>query len=210
MWGVKMSNYRIVYSGTLSHHGIKGQKWGNRRFQNDDGSLTEEGKRRYGITERLALYSAGKNTRKAVRAENRYKRAKWGVAKRWHARTAAVNRYKADYKKDYANADSLLGKADALLGKKNIRRNWERSAQLSSNLAKTYKEGSKKRIRADRIARNTKAVSKSWTKLDEGNGTIKQVFQTPIEKVRNGKHTTYGREVAKRFALEIALKSVGL
>lgn len=29
----------------LAHHGIKGQKWGVRRFQNEDGSLTEEGKR---------------------------------------------------------------------------------------------------------------------------------------------------------------------
>ena len=31
----------------LEHHGIKGQKWGVRRFQNPDGSLTEEGKKRY-------------------------------------------------------------------------------------------------------------------------------------------------------------------
>lgn len=31
----------------LSHHGIKGQKWGVRRYQNDDGSLTEAGKKRY-------------------------------------------------------------------------------------------------------------------------------------------------------------------
>ena len=30
----------------LSHHGIKGQKWGVRRFQNKDGSLTSAGKRR--------------------------------------------------------------------------------------------------------------------------------------------------------------------
>lgn len=30
---------------TLAHHGIKGQKWGVRRFQNEDGTLTEEGKR---------------------------------------------------------------------------------------------------------------------------------------------------------------------
>lgn len=28
----------------LAHHGIKGQKWGIRRFQNPDGSLTSEGK----------------------------------------------------------------------------------------------------------------------------------------------------------------------
>lgn len=30
----------------LYHHGIKGQKWGIRRYQNEDGTLTEEGKKR--------------------------------------------------------------------------------------------------------------------------------------------------------------------
>ena len=34
----------------LRHHGIKGQKWGVRRFQNDDGSLTPIGKLRYGTS----------------------------------------------------------------------------------------------------------------------------------------------------------------
>ena len=34
-------------SSELSHHGILGQKWGVRRFQNSDGSLTNEGRRRY-------------------------------------------------------------------------------------------------------------------------------------------------------------------
>ena len=32
----------------LRHHGIKGQKWGVRRFQNSDGSLTAAGRKRYG------------------------------------------------------------------------------------------------------------------------------------------------------------------
>ena len=31
----------------LKHHGILGQKWGKRRFQNEDGSLTPEGRARY-------------------------------------------------------------------------------------------------------------------------------------------------------------------
>lgn len=35
----------------LQHHGIKGQKWGRRRYQNKDGSLTVEGKQRYGSRE---------------------------------------------------------------------------------------------------------------------------------------------------------------
>lgn len=34
----------------LAHHGVKGQKWGVRRYQNEDGTLTPEGKRRYGKT----------------------------------------------------------------------------------------------------------------------------------------------------------------
>lgn len=29
----------------LQHHGIKGQRWGVRRYQNEDGSLTEAGKK---------------------------------------------------------------------------------------------------------------------------------------------------------------------
>lgn len=31
----------------LTHHGIKGMEWGKRRFQNEDGTLTEAGKQRY-------------------------------------------------------------------------------------------------------------------------------------------------------------------
>lgn len=38
----------IPYSSDyLMHFGIKGQKWGVRRFQNEDGTLTVDGKKRY-------------------------------------------------------------------------------------------------------------------------------------------------------------------
>ncbi len=33
----------------LQHYGILGQKWGVRRYENKDGTLTEEGKKRYKI-----------------------------------------------------------------------------------------------------------------------------------------------------------------
>ena len=38
----------------LYHHGIKGQKWGVRRYQNKDGSLTNAGQKRYGTSGSIA------------------------------------------------------------------------------------------------------------------------------------------------------------
>jgi hypothetical protein len=45
-----MSNYYAIERSPdyLEHYGILGMKWGIRRFQNPDGSLTEEGRKRYG------------------------------------------------------------------------------------------------------------------------------------------------------------------
>lgn len=54
-----MSNY-IYYNQELYHHGIKGQKWGVRRFQNPDGTLTALGKQRLGQLGKVAKVIAPK------------------------------------------------------------------------------------------------------------------------------------------------------
>lgn len=38
-------------SDYISHFGVKGMKWGIRRYQNRDGTLTPEGRKRYGRSE---------------------------------------------------------------------------------------------------------------------------------------------------------------
>lgn len=40
-----------MYQAVLCHHGILGQRWGVRRFQNADGSYTAAGRSRYGISD---------------------------------------------------------------------------------------------------------------------------------------------------------------
>ena len=45
--GGKAAVDKILAQSELMHYGITGQKWGVRRFENEDGTLTEEGKKRY-------------------------------------------------------------------------------------------------------------------------------------------------------------------
>lgn len=56
----------IHYDTAIEHHGIKGQKWGVRRYQNSDGTLTERGKKRYAkVSSSARLQKA--ETKKAVK-----------------------------------------------------------------------------------------------------------------------------------------------
>lgn len=88
-----MSNY-------IMHHGIKGQRWGVRRFENPDGTLTDAGKRRY----RDAISSRVDAARNKVRQTREdIQRAKY--EKR---RNAALTSKKA--KVVLKNADTLSDK----------------------------------------------------------------------------------------------------
>lgn len=61
----------------LVHHGVLGMHWGIRRYQNSDGSLTEEGKKHYG-NNKIDLSSMSNNEIKQeterIRLENEYYR----------------------------------------------------------------------------------------------------------------------------------------
>lgn len=62
----------------LYHHGILGQKWGVRRFQNPDGSLTAEGKLRYRLDSKTGKYVklSRKERKAAVQKQKTFEKAR--------------------------------------------------------------------------------------------------------------------------------------
>jgi len=81
------------YQAELYHHGIKGQKWGVRRFQNPDGTLTEAGKKRYDGMSDEKLYKTLKKEFRNARAE------KYGSGNRWDSKQG-IGKAEADLRKE--------------------------------------------------------------------------------------------------------------
>ena len=65
-----------IETDELQHHGVKGQKWGVRRYQNKDGSLTPEGKKRAKVTP--SIYGAAIRKAQSDAKKSNKERAKSG------------------------------------------------------------------------------------------------------------------------------------
>ena len=90
----------------LYHHGIKGRKWGVRRYQNADGSLTDAGKKKYGKMSNDKLSKTLKKQVQKQRAEIH------GGANRWMSygdigenSKKAIKKFREDHNK-YRNSDA--------------------------------------------------------------------------------------------------------
>lgn len=101
-----MEAWRKELYGELYHHGVKGQKWGVRRYQNADGSLTAKGRAKYKLDSGDRKHEA-KGYKKALNAYDKYS----SKLKSNYIRNAeTARRYTLANKTDKAKKSSELAK----------------------------------------------------------------------------------------------------
>lgn len=130
-----------VLPDELYHHGIKGQKWGRRRFQNEDMTWTEAGKERYGSSSdeshrvsesekkktsvggeiaRKAAVKVGTTALKVAAAYGTYKFIRSDMGKKLikNAAKKVMNKAVKELKKSTINTGELVAQQSKLLRKK--------------------------------------------------------------------------------------------
>ena len=164
-----MWKYNYMPSSELYHHGILGMKWGVRRYQNKNGSLTSQGKKRYkstGIRAVLAKRANDKvdksfkdwdeNTKKRANAIELGKKAT--VSKLAYESNRSDKALKSQYKQD--------NKAykEALKGNTTYRKGQVRK-EVGADLSRKYLSEAKKIQKQMNADPSNKQLQKRYNEL---------------------------------------------
>ena len=104
-----MSNYYPPhYPNELYHFGVKGMKWGVRRYQNADGSLTSAGRKRQAKRYSRELNKMDKSSAKNISRGNRY-RAKSVISER-RGNTRKADSQRLESERSYAESRNIDSK----------------------------------------------------------------------------------------------------
>ena len=152
------------YRDYLEHHGIPGMKWGVRRYQNEDGSLTDKGKKRYAGQKAFELNKADQERAVAAfNAENTKKFVEW--------KKKAIN----DLSSKKAKAEAIRDDANSSARKK---------ARQEKRITKLDK----------RQARINDALNRDLSTIDQNNKRVKEMEKTIDKTIKELSKQKYSIE----------------
>lgn len=178
----------------LAHHGILGMKWGVRRYQNEDGTLTEAGKLRSRKLQDKALKNYNKSLKDAKKRDQMT--AKYATKKAYYARQAAKVKSGA-YNSPFTKLNSFLGgnqkqrmlaKADALEAKGLMYQvridKWQARVDKGEALARKYLQ------KAERFDSSVMGASRDLAKW-KVEKIVADFSGAPVIKSQNDKSANY-------------------
>lgn len=175
----------------LYHHGTKGMKWGVRRYQNADGSLTDAGRKRYGsLTDAVGAVKAAriKAKRKKQLAKARKAAAEKKAAAEQREKDIASGKIKArdmtseelqkhidklNLEKRYKQLQNETDPANKLVneGSSFVKKFWNEAVQpamvtAGKDILTNYIKDSVKKQLGDKVDTEVDALTKELGKLD--------------------------------------------
>lgn len=212
-----MENCEICFDDELQHWGIKGQKWGQRRYQNKDGSLTPAGVKRYN-KEKEAL----KKEKAKVKAEEKVlankKKTQAKIDKLEAEKKALEERKKA--LKDEKRGKSSDKESDKVAETPEQRRERVLKSNDPKEIYKdrdalTYQELSERVNRIDLETRLQSKIPAEPTRLDNTNDKMKKAADTIenvtnlYKKVDNAYNTVATSAIGKTLAKNLGIQLEG-
>ena len=141
----------------LKHHGILGMKWGIRRYQNKDGSLTSGGKKRYNVDIESAKNQVEKSKKRYKEAKNIYDTTLDLTGKNYKK----LSKYEGAYlwSKEKLKNEKIKKKLNERIKDKSKRESDFEKKYMESGMSKEEAEiAAYKRIRTERILAATAAI----------------------------------------------------